>query len=92
MRDIQRSVRYSNRPLRYTIRAVQQCARHGVNAEWVETAIVFPAASGALRGAPVAWFIREFGNRRIKVWATDTHGDQRPVVTNIEVTATHWPT
>jgi hypothetical protein len=44
-----------------------------------------------VRGAPVAWFSREFGNRRIKVWAIDAHGDQRPVVTNIEVITTTGP-
>lgn len=89
MRDIQRIVRRSRRPLRYTPRAVQKCTRHSINAEWVETAILFPTDSGALRGARVAWFVREFGNRRIQVWATDIQGGRTPVVTNIEVTATN---
>ena len=91
MRDIQRSARYSRRPLRYTTRAAQNCTRLGVNAEWVETAIRYPVDSGALRGSPVAWFVREFGNRRITVWATDIQGGQRPVVTNVKVTATTGP-
>lgn len=76
-RDIQRSVRHSTRPLRYTPRAVQQCTRHGVNAEWVEATILFPAEAGSLRGAPSAWFVREFGSRRIQVWATDIQGGQK---------------
>lgn len=86
-RDVQRSIRHASWPLRYTPRAAQQCARHGVSAEWVETAILFPTDSGSLRRAPVAWFVREFGNRRIQVWATVIEGGRIPVVTNIEVTA-----
>jgi hypothetical protein len=77
--------------LRYTIKAVRQCARNGVNAELVETTIVFPATSGVMRGGPVAWFSREFGNRRITVWATGARGDREPVVTNMEVTAINRP-
>lgn len=91
-RDVQRSVRYASRLLRYTPRAAQQCARHGVSTEWVETAILFPTDSGSLRRAPVAWFVREFGNKRIQVRATATEGGRIPVVTNIEVTAVNGPT
>ena len=94
---IQESVQRSSTPLRLTIRAVHQCARNALNIEWVETTIVFPAASGAARGGHAAWFVRELGSKRIKVWATEAARARGPVVTYIEVTEVHvqgdpdWP-
>ena len=89
---IQMKVRNAVQPLKYTALARAECAQSGLNREWVEAAVAFPAASGAGPGNRVLWFVREFGNRRIKIWVIDSPGDNSPVVTRVEVTASpaHW--
>lgn len=89
--NTQMRVRYAEKPLRYTASAGTQCAQNGLNHEWVETAIAFPASSGASARSRVTWFVRDFGSKRIKIWVTEALVDRSPVVTWVEVTASPAP-
>jgi len=79
---------YSDQPLLYTADAAKQRAQLGLNVELVETALAFPNATGGKRGTPVAWYVREFGNKRIKVWTADTPMQRPTIIIRIEVTPT----
>ena len=84
--EIQKMARRSNRPLRFTSHAAEQCAREGLNVEWVETTLAFPTASGVVRGGPTVWFMREFGNKRVRVLAINQQAHRTPGVIHVEVT------
>ena len=76
-----------DRPLRFTIHAAAQCARQELNVEWVETTLAFPAASGMVRGGPTVWFMREFGTKRVRVWAINQQTHRTLGVIHVDVTA-----
>ncbi len=74
-----------NAPLVYTSEASAQRVRHGLNSELVETALAFPIASGAVARTGEEWFTRDFGRMLIRVWASDSQGHGRRVITRIDV-------
>lgn len=84
-RLVQVRVNCGNAPLLYTIDAAAQRARHSISLELVETAFAYPDASGKVQRSEIAWFERDFGSRRLKMWAAEGPAHRPPIVTRLEV-------